>query len=50
MASPLDFWSLIPYFALVWIAACMIHIAKFAYAEINGRLPHARSCSSQGSA
>jgi hypothetical protein len=39
MASALDFWSLIPYFALAWIAACVINLAKFAYAEINGGLP-----------
>ena len=39
MASPLDFWSLIRYFALVWIAAFVIHLAEFAYAEVNDRLP-----------
>src|ERR1700676_847340 len=33
MASPLDFWSLIPYFGLVWIAACLIQLAR-----LNGSL------------
>jgi hypothetical protein len=50
MTPPLDLWSLIPYFGLVWIAVCLIRLARFAYAEINGRLPPARSCSSQGNA
>jgi hypothetical protein len=38
MTSPLDLWGSIPYLGLVWIAASLIHLARFAYAEINGRL------------
>jgi hypothetical protein len=54
MTSPLDLWGSIPYLALVWIAAYLIHLAKFAYAEINDRLPprpflfFARQCISDG--
>jgi hypothetical protein len=39
MTSSLDLWGLVPYFALAWIASCLIHLAEFAYAEIKGRLP-----------
>jgi hypothetical protein len=39
MTSSLDLWGLIPYFALAWIVSSLIHLARFAYAEINGRLP-----------
>jgi hypothetical protein len=28
MASPLDFWSLIPYFGLIWIAVCLIQLGR----------------------
>ena len=38
MTSSLDLWGLVPYFALAWIASCLIHLAEFAYAEIKGRL------------
>jgi len=39
MTSSLDWWGLIPCLGLVWIVACLTQLARFAYAEINGRLP-----------
>jgi hypothetical protein len=54
MASPLDLWGLVPYLALIWIAGALIELARFSYAEINGRLPprpflhFARQCLSEG--
>jgi hypothetical protein len=56
MTAQLDLWDQIPYLALAWIAISLIQLARFAHAEINGRLParpflfFVRQCISEGGA